>query len=230
VKAVLLDVGGTLDADGEHWRSRFYRVFSKYGYKFSVPEFDRAYFHADDFLPQNYPLQNMGFYDTVRALAESVSRQLHGSSWIDSQITADFYSSAMVYFQRNKKILAELKKNFKIALVSNYYGNLKNALQEAGIHQHIDAAVDSNCVGFRKPDPWIFQIALKAISAFPAEVLFVGDSYERDVMGAQRLGIKPVWLVSNYQMSNGKNMCGISRLQSLLHLPHLVESEFKGSY
>ena len=49
-------------------------------------------------------------------------------------------------------------------------------------------------VGVAKPDPAIFQRALGAIGAQPAETLFVGDNPVADIGGAQQLGMLTAWV------------------------------------
>lgn len=48
--------------------------------------------------------------------------------------------------------------------------------------------------GISKPDPVIFQRALELGNATPAEAIFVGDSPENDIVGAQAAGLTSVWM------------------------------------
>ncbi len=45
-----------------------------------------------------------------------------------------------------------------------------------------------------KPDPAIFLRALGALRASAGESLFVGDSYQIDVVGAHAAGMRVAWL------------------------------------
>ena len=49
-------------------------------------------------------------------------------------------------------------------------------------------------MGFEKPDPRIFQAALEPLGIAPEGVLYVGDIYEVDVVGARRAGMDVVLL------------------------------------
>jgi len=55
-----------------------------------------------------------------------------------------------------------------------------------------DFAVFSSEVGFRKPDPRIFERALEALGVAPENALFVGDRLYEDVRGAGELGMTTV--------------------------------------
>ena len=55
--------------------------------------------------------------------------------------------------------------------------------------------VTSEEVGVEKPDKLIFQYALKKIGLTSDEVIMIGDSYSKDIVGAENIGIK------SYQIS-----------------------------
>ncbi len=54
--------------------------------------------------------------------------------------------------------------------------------------------VISGEVGIGKPEPGIFLLALERLGVSPQAAVMVGDSLARDIQGAQRAGIKAVWL------------------------------------
>lgn len=79
---------------------------------------------------------------------------------------------------------------FKLAVVSNSEGTIEQMLLEIGLRPLLDAVVDSSVVGFTKPDPRIFQIALDRLGVAAADALMVGDSPSADVDGASAAGIR----------------------------------------
>lgn len=46
---------------------------------------------------------------------------------------------------------------------------------------------------FRKPDPFIFQLALRKAKLEPAEAWYCGDRFDADVQGAHAAGLHGVW-------------------------------------
>jgi putative hydrolase of the HAD superfamily len=52
----------------------------------------------------------------------------------------------------------------------------------------------SEDVGFSKPHPEIFKIALSRFGIEARETLFVGDSWSADIVGAINVGISAIWL------------------------------------
>ena len=86
-----------------------------------------------------------------------------------------------------------------MAIVSNADGTVARVLAETGVCQVGDgpwipvvAIVDSGGVGIAKPDPRIFEPALRALGTEPARTVHVGDSVHFDVRGAQAAGMGAV--------------------------------------
>jgi putative hydrolase of the HAD superfamily len=80
--------------------------------------------------------------------------------------------------------------NIKLAVVSNSEGTIEQMLTEIDLRELFDAVLDSSVVGFTKPDPRIFQIALDRLDVSPADAIMVGDSPSADVEGARAVGIR----------------------------------------
>lgn len=103
-------------------------------------------------------------------------------------------------------VVAELKqRGFWLALVSNMLlpGKLLKAkLQEVNILTYFDTIMISSDMGFIKPHPEIFRLALIESQLRPEEVVFVGDTYQQDIVGAKRVGLKTVWLNTRHEPRN----------------------------
>jgi HAD superfamily hydrolase (TIGR01549 family) len=102
------------------------------------------------------------------------------------------------------KVVSTLKQQgFRLALVSNMMlpGKLLKAkLQEADALNYFDQVSISSDVGFIKPHPEIFYHTLAQCKLNAGEVIFVGDTYQQDILGAKRAGLKTVWLNSRHEL------------------------------
>ena len=67
-------------------------------------------------------------------------------------------------------------------------------LRALGLDTSVDVLITSREAGWDKPDPRIFRLALRAAGVAPASAVMIGDSWESDVEGALRAGIRPIWL------------------------------------
>jgi len=194
MKAILFDFGGTLDSDGTAWKDRFYPLYP--AQRLSVPreKFDRAFYDADDNLPLRHKLAGLGLEATVNLQVEDTLRNLGADLSLCAEIAGRFLSDSRAFFKRNAPVLESLKKNFRLGVVSNFYGNLDSVLASEGLAGYFGAVCDSAVVGFQKPSPEIFLKALEILGARPEEAVMVGDSVHRDMAGAKNSGIAGVLL------------------------------------
>lgn len=91
--------------------------------------------------------------------------------------------------------LRELRRRGKgLGVISNWDVRLADVLREVGLQQEFDWVLISACVGVEKPDPAIFQQALRGCGLPAERVLHVGDTREDDFVGAREAGLQALWL------------------------------------
>ncbi len=85
------------------------------------------------------------------------------------------------------------RSSFDLALVSNFDHppHVRKVLQSTGLAPFFDVVVISGDVGVKKPDPRIFDPALKRCQLRPNQVVYVGDSLE-DFQGATAAKLTPI--------------------------------------
>jgi putative hydrolase of the HAD superfamily len=103
---------------------------------------------------------------------------------------------------------------FRLGVVSNSDGRAEEALVAAGLRTCFEVVVDSQLVGFEKPDPRIFHLALKQMGVRPDEAVYVGDIYEVDVVGARRAGMSVV-LVDPLSNHTGRDVTSVRSIAEL---------------
>ena len=81
-----------------------------------------------------------------------------------------------------------------IGIITNLRQDMSSLIRKLNLSEYIDFCINSEEVGFEKPDPRIFEWALKEYGAKASDCVHVGDQYFSDVQGALRAGIKPVLL------------------------------------
>jgi len=72
-----------------------------------------------------------------------------------------------------------------------------------GLAPFLDPIMSSARVGWAKPDRRIFETILSAWSLPPEQVVMVGDTPSADVVGAQRMGMRSILLVTSQPPSPG---------------------------
>jgi len=104
------------------------------------------------------------------------------------------------------------KMKLKLGVVANIWsGGMNPVLARLGIEDFFSTTVADMDVGFAKPDPRIFRLALGNLRLAPEQVIMVGDNPKTDIKGAHDLGMVTVRL-----------MRGPNRTQ-----PDCVETDFK---
>jgi putative hydrolase of the HAD superfamily len=99
-------------------------------------------------------------------------------------------------------LLREVRKHARVAIVSNnMLQEQKDKLEFCRLATHVDVLVVSEEAGVSKPEPQIFRIALDALRAQPDDAVMVGDSWDADVVGAQRAGMRAVWFNPQRRLS-----------------------------
>ena len=109
------------------------------------------------------------------------------------------------------------RRGFKLAVVSNAEGRVEQDLYAAGYSGLFGTVVDSHVVGVEKPDPKIFQIALKRIGADPQTSLYIGDVPSIDVAGSREASLFPV-LLDRHDIYPDVDALRVSTTAALLEL------------
>ncbi len=107
------------------------------------------------------------------------------------------------------------KRGFKLGLLSNVGQDIDSDCQELGLEPLLDFKVTSFEVGFDKPHPEIFLAALKKAAVTPEEIIYVGDQYDQDILGARNVGIKAILIKRNGSPTSTYDCPVISSLPQL---------------
>ena len=92
-------------------------------------------------------------------------------------------------------VLEDLARDHRLALVTNGAPDVqREKLAGTTLARHFGAIVVSAELGIAKPDPRIFQHALRAVGADAKDSVMIGDSLSRDVAGARGAGLRSIWI------------------------------------
>lgn len=119
------------------------------------------------------------------------------------------------------RVVASCGAAFRIGVVSNAYPDVQyRKLETLGLRQAFACVVLSEEFGARKPDAAIFLEGCRQLDVAPARCLYVGDSYNHDVVGAARAGLPCCWLNTGVATATGQARATveIQRLPQVLPL------------
>ena len=90
-------------------------------------------------------------------------------------------------------LLNRLKaKGVPMGIISNYGTHLLDLLPKLELFDYFNFVIVSAIVGVTKPHPRIFEIAIEEAGVPAEQILYVGDNYLDDVVGANNVGMDAV--------------------------------------
>ena len=205
IKGFLFDYGATLDTAGCHWGQMLWAAYQRCGVPVTEQQFRDAYVYGERTLGSKTLIAPD---DTFRVTLD-VKLQLEfdflmqegalkmnaiDASVMRERVLNDVYSCVQKTTKESRMVLKKLRENYEMVLVSNFYGNIRTVLKEFDLDVFFKSIVESAEVGIRKPDPRIYEIGVLELGLEPAEVVVVGDSFQKDMMPAKQIGCCAVWL------------------------------------
>jgi putative hydrolase of the HAD superfamily len=92
--------------------------------------------------------------------------------------------------------VTDLAADHRLTIVTNTHDPdlVPGLVRRFGLDSAVDRVVPSVAVGWRKPHPAIFEAALRDRGAVADDAVFVGDSWEADVEGPRRIGMRAIYV------------------------------------
>lgn len=112
-------------------------------------------------------------------------------------------------------------RGFSLGILSNFSKNCEDVLRQVGVHHYFKFFVASAIAGVEKPDPKIFELAVRMAHRPRDEIVYVGDSIFHDIEGARRAGIAAILVDRANQHPDYPGM----RVQDLRDLIRHLEKE-----
>ena len=239
VRAILLDFGHTL-VDFQRTQEALHAAYEQIRARIEavaymeVPEIldlvERVAGGVDRLVEQSYEERRLQELDQAQLLRDSFATigfdlpddvlehvvHLDHSAWSNS-LTAEPKVTAT---------LEELRaRGYRMGLVSNLSlrpALVREDLDRLGLARFLDATVFSSEIGFRKPDPRIFQAGLERLGSDPAETVFVGDRLLDDVNGAHSVGMRAVQ-TRQFRREEDADVAADAVIDHLSELPAALE-------
>lgn len=98
--------------------------------------------------------------------------------------------NAVIPFDDVAPVLERIRKRVVIGSVSNGVADL----EKIGLAHYFQVSIAAHRFGTAKPDPKIFLAACDALEVLPSETLYIGDDPVIDVEGAQKAGLRAIWM------------------------------------
>lgn len=220
IRALVFDFGGTLDGNGIHWLERAYQFIHErcpeitreafdIADKASVTEFalgDSSHkwsYQDGSMLPIGAVASEYAARCTLRettdAIAVGIYKRLGLSNQMKEEYVEWFCLGAAESLADNRQWLETLYDTYRLAVISNNFGNTRGWCDAYGLSPLLGSIIDSTVLGIAKPDARIFEEALSELDVPPNQAIYVGDSYAADMVGGKNAGMWTAWLIGSQE-------------------------------
>lgn len=212
IKAVFFDLDGTLRHSVPEGGEVFTHYIEDLGYSVSPEDRVRAmrweyqYWASsadlrDDLLAHSPDTDNFWIeYSRRRLIALGVSpEQALQLAPNASAHMGEMYKPDSVVPEDVRRMLPALQQaGYIMAVISNRDKPFQETLITHGLSEFFPYSLAGCEVDIYKPEPGIFEHALKHMNVTAHETVYVGDNYYADVVGAQNAGLQPVLYDPNH--------------------------------
>ena len=166
----------------------------------NLAEYIASYEKANDFFWKHYRDGKIGKDEFREKRFEMMMKPwgLEGHRALSSKLT-DHYISTSPFktglVEGTKEVLEELKsRGHKMALLTNGFEEIQHIkVDRSGISDYFEALLTSDSLGYKKPNPLIFNLAMKRMGVEPSSSVMLGDNLEADIIGAKEVGMGQVF-------------------------------------
>jgi HAD superfamily hydrolase (TIGR01549 family) len=248
IQAVLFDIGETLLDFGRVDVTSLFRQGGKLAYDF-LKKFNQPTGRLSFFLLRHLWMirifhiwsaisgRDFDSLELLKKIEQKKGVKLTGQQWQD--FAWCWYEPLSKFSKIEpdlRQTLDKLKRaGVKLGILSNTFINaatLERHLSDIGILDFFPIRLYSYQFRFRKPDSRIFIEAAKKLNCEPANVLFIGDRLDIDIIGALKTNMLAA-IKKAYTNTRKKIPPGVIRIDKLSELPGLIAGinrQFAGQY
>jgi len=169
----------------------------------------------------------------VRELVIEVCKMLSPSGYdkvIVSKLEPDIKQSRCElfrFFDDAESTLQVLSKYCEIGLIANQSEDIHELLELSGLGRFFKVQAISSSVKLKKPDPRIFELALKQAGRHSEDCIMVGDRLDTDICPANTLGMTTIRVTDSlFALQVPARECELATytVTHLSKIPQIVES------
>ncbi len=100
--------------------------------------------------------------------------------------------------------IQELAEEYRLTMITNGAPKFQiEKINRIGIREYFENIIVSGELGYHKPCKIIFKTMTHRINAHPEEMVYIGNDYHKDIIGAHRAGWDTVWVKRKEQKPDG---------------------------
>lgn len=231
IKAIFFDLDDTLFSESGAWRRGIDSALTVLETKhpeFNQEQLKSTYDTVRRQLYREFPGETARFITWLRF--QRITERLNIG--LDPELLTDmvdafwesFLSGTDLFPDAIQTLEALRKKGFKLAVVTDHtvQSQLKK-LKFFNLGGKIDFLISSEESGMCKPHPDSFLLAMKKAKVLADEAVMIGDRLDKDVEGANALGMTSVWLKTGEQTPKTDEQIPDYTISALSELIPIIE-------
>lgn len=193
---IFFDVGGTLMHFNVEPSRMFARIVAEHGVEVAPDALYRAMREVEASAPDLSGMDAKSEVDYWRAYDAMIIRKVGREPTDDlldeiarrfrEELTFDLYPESV------EVLRAIQARGVPLGVISNASHGIVGDLERTGVAPFFEHIVYSQAVGCAKPDPRIFEEALRRFGVVSGRTWHIGDNVVADIEGAKGVGIRPV--------------------------------------
>lgn len=224
VKHIFFDLDHTLWDFDTNSKIALAEIFDNFNLKDKISSFDdffQIYIRENELCWELYR-QNKIKKDYLRSLRFSRTLELlniHDKTLAkrigDEYVRISPYKTTLM--EGTIEVLTYLNTKYKLHIITNGFEEIQFIkLQSSKINHYFQHIITSETAGVKKPNPKIFQLALKKSNSSATETMMIGDNYEVDILGAEKIGIQGILFDPQKTKLHSNNITSLKELISIL--------------
>lgn len=222
-KNLILDLDNTLYGYDAPHKTALSAVLESFSAKFDISKeqtkqsFDRARQNTHLELPSRAASHNRLLY---------VQKMLEYNGLNSMRYALEFYELYWSTFLTNMSLFENVaqfleshrSKNAKVCILTDLTAHIQyRKIEKLNLPGSVDFLVTSEEVGAEKPHPYMFTRALQKLECEASEALMIGDSWRKDIIGANAMGIQSIWINhKEEQQTLNEKIREVSRFEEIL--------------
>jgi len=183
IEIVFVDIGGVLYDDTVYARA-WNRALRDAGATFTDDEFEAEYARARAEQSGSFRRRLI-----ARFLPEGDLRELEG-------IAARYWTyPPSALYEDAIPCLEALRGRYRLGVIANQPGEVRTAMSRDGLEPFFEVWGVSDELGVGKPDPRLFELAVRTARVTATAAVMVGDRLDYDVRPAKLVGMRAIWML-----------------------------------
>ena len=205
VKLIIFDLDNTLFSFNDLWLEANKHIFKGYSLfkDINYRDFIKLYKKYDLYFWKQHDegiitldeLRELRLIKTLKHFDLNISRE-EANHFFEL-----FFSKLLASITVNRKmndLLLSLKENVNIAILTNGKVKEQNSkIDNLNIRSIFEKNIFiSKNIGYEKPNPQAFLYVTSKLNVDPKNCLFIGDSFNNDILGALNVNMHTIWLTN----------------------------------